>query len=60
MNCAASPDVAECLKHLLMAMLPKGADLIETLKSMMVSSKEKDDPSGDDDDDEEDDDDDLD
>ena len=58
-NCAGSSDVAESLKHLLLAMLPQGPDLIDTLKTMMVASKGRNVRYGDDDF-EDDDDDDLD
>ena len=48
-NCAGSSDVAESLKHLLLAMLPQGPDLVTTLKTMIVSSKNKNDLYGEDD-----------
>jgi len=41
-NCAGSSDVAESLKHLLLAMLPQGPELVNSLKTMMASSKNKD------------------
>lgn len=58
MNCASTANVAECLKHLLVAMLPQGPELIDTLKAM-VSPTERDDLSDNDDDDDGDDGDDL-
>ena len=53
--CATSPDVAECLKQLLRAMLPQGSEIQNHLEAMMSSSKEK--KNNDDDDDDDDDDD---
>lgn len=52
--CATTPDVAECLKQLLRAMLPQGSEIQKHLEAMMSSSKDKksnDDTNDDDDDD---------
>ena len=56
--CATTPDVAECLKQLLRAMVPQGSEIQKHLEAMMSSSKEK--KSNDDINDDDDDDDDFD